>query len=143
MSGYSVRRASAVLMGGPCCESSIVRSVRGKSKRGRTRRLACEPFGGATESRMGRMSISQHDSPLGRWTRALYVPEGPLAKHVELFWHVAGRALFARDRRLPTGNAHVLFNLGTPAVLFGREPHKPPRTKATSRNTDQNTSFIE
>lgn len=32
---------------------------------------ACELFQRATECAMGRTAISQHDSPLGRWTRSL------------------------------------------------------------------------
>jgi AraC-like DNA-binding protein len=70
---------------------------------------------------MGRSTVSQHDSPLGHWTRALYFPDPPLAAHVEMFWYVAGRADFARDRRLPTGKTHLLFNLGDAPTLFARE----------------------
>jgi AraC-like DNA-binding protein len=70
---------------------------------------------------MGRSTVSQHDSPLGRWTRALYFPDPPLAAHVEMFWYVAGRADFARDRRLPTGKTHLLFNLGDAPSLFARD----------------------
>ena len=55
---------------------------------------------------MGRTTVSPHDSPLGRWSRALYFPGPPLADYVEMFWYVAGRADFARDRRLPTGKTH-------------------------------------
>ena len=32
---------------------------------------ACELFQRTTECAMGRPTISQHDSPLGRWTRSL------------------------------------------------------------------------
>jgi AraC-like DNA-binding protein len=92
---------------------------------------------------MGRMTVIEHDSPLGRWTRALCVPAPPLAQHVEVFWHVAGRASYARDRRLPSGRAHLLFNLGTPALLFSREPDAAPRSFPTCWIAGQAESFIE
>lgn len=92
---------------------------------------------------MGRIAIMQHDSPLGRWTRALCIPDAPLSEHVEMFWHVSGRANFARDRRLPTGHAHLLFNLGAPPTLFARDPGAAPRTFPTCWLAGQSESFIE
>lgn len=92
---------------------------------------------------MGKSTIIEHDSPLGCWSRALYVPDDPLARHVEILWHVAGRAHFARDRRLPSGRAHLLFNLGAPALLFGREPREATRSFATCWIAGQSGSFIE
>jgi AraC-like DNA-binding protein len=92
---------------------------------------------------MGRVAISHHDSPLGRWTRAFYFPDPPLAKHVHLFWHVSGRANYLRDRRLPTGNAHLLFNLGAAPTLFAREPGGPARAFPTCWIAGQSERFIE
>lgn len=92
---------------------------------------------------MGRTAISQHDSPLGRWTRALYFPDAPLAEHVEIFWYVSGRANYTRDRRLPTGRTHLLFNLGTPPVLFDRDPAAPPRAFPTCWLAGQHDTYIE
>ena len=91
---------------------------------------------------MGRTLITHHDSPLGRWTRAFYFPARPLSDHIELFWHVSGRANFARDRRLPTGNAHLLFNLGTPPTLFARND-APARVFPTCWLAGQSENFIE
>jgi AraC-like DNA-binding protein len=92
---------------------------------------------------MGRTAISQHDSPLGRWTRAFYFPDPPLADHVQLFWHVRGCANYLRDRRLPTGNAHLLFNLGAAPTLFARESGGPSRSFPTCWLAGQSESFIE
>ncbi len=92
---------------------------------------------------MGRSAITQHDSPLGRWTRALYFPDPPLAEHIDLFWYVSGRANYARDRRLPSGHAHLLFNLGTPPLLFDRDPAAAPRAFPTCWISGQQESYIE
>jgi len=105
--------------------------------------VACRASKPATECRMARTAISQHDSPLGRWTRAFYFPDLPLADHVQLFWHVSGRANYLRDRRLPTGNAHLLFNLGAAPTLFAREPEGPSRSFPTCWLAGQSESFIE
>ncbi len=92
---------------------------------------------------MGRSAITHHDSPLGRWTRALYFPEGPLAAHVDMFWYVAGRANYERDRRLPTGRTHLLFNLGSPPSLFGRGDDAAPRVFPTCWIAGQQDTYIE
>jgi AraC-like DNA-binding protein len=92
---------------------------------------------------MGRSAITQHDSPLGRWTRAFYFPDAPLGAHVDLFWYVAGRANYARDRRLPTGRTHLLFNLGTPPFLFDRDPAAAPRAFPTCWLAGQHDTWIE
>lgn len=92
---------------------------------------------------MGRSAITHHDSPLGRWTRAFYFPDAPLAPHVELFWYVAGRANYERDRRLPTGRTHLLFNLGTPPLLFDRDAKKAPRAFPTCWIAGQHDTYIE
>ena len=92
---------------------------------------------------MGRSLVTRHDSPLGHWTRALYFPDAPLAAHVEMFWYVAGRADYARDRRLPTGRTHLLFNLGAPPLLFDRDPSRAPRTFPTCWIAGQQESWIE
>ena len=92
---------------------------------------------------MGRSAISRHDSPLGRWTRAFYFPDAPLAAHVDLFWYVAGRANFTRDRRLPTGRTHLLFNLGSPALLFERDANATTREFPTCWIAGQHDTYIE
>jgi AraC-like DNA-binding protein len=92
---------------------------------------------------MGRSAVSHHDSALGRWTRAFYFPDPPLADHVQLFWHVSGHANYMRDRRLPTGNAHLLFNLGAAPTLFAREHGGPSRSFPTCWLAGQSQSFIE
>ena len=92
---------------------------------------------------MARTAISQHDSPLGRWTRAFYFPDPPLADHVQLFWHVSGRASYLRDRRLPTGNAHLLFNLGAAPTLFARQSGAASRSFPTCWLAGQSETFIE
>lgn len=92
---------------------------------------------------MGRHVETQHDSPLGRWTRALYFPDAPLAAHVDLFWFVAGRADYERDRRLPNGRTHLLFNLGTPPSLFARDGAAPARTFPTCWIAGQHDTYIE
>jgi AraC-like DNA-binding protein len=95
------------------------------------------------ECGMGRTIVSQHDSPLGRWTRALYFPNPPLAAHVEMFWYVTGRADFARDRRLPTGKTHLLINLGDAPTLFSRETGDIARRFPTCWISGQQHSYIE
>jgi AraC-like DNA-binding protein len=92
---------------------------------------------------MGRTLISRHDSPLGQWTRALHFPEPPLAAHVEMFWFVAGRADFTRDRRLPNGKTHLLFNLGDAPTLFSRDASKEARRFPTCWISGQHESYIE
>jgi AraC-like DNA-binding protein len=92
---------------------------------------------------MGRSTVMQHNSALGRWTRALYFPDAPLAAHVDLFWYVSGHVDYTRDRRLPTGRTHLLFNLGSPAILFGRDPATAPRQFPTCWISGQQQSFIE
>ena len=92
---------------------------------------------------MGRSAVSRHDSPLGRWTRAFYFPEGALTGHVDLFWYVAGRANFTRDRRLPTGRTHLLFNLGTPALLFERNAEASVREFPTCWIAGQHDTYLE
>ena len=91
---------------------------------------------------MGRTVTTYHDSPLGRWTRAFHFPSPPLSDHIELFWHVSGQANFARDRRLPTGNAHLLFNLGSAPTLFARDDG-PERSFPTCWIAGQSENFIE
>jgi AraC-like DNA-binding protein len=92
---------------------------------------------------MGRSVISVHESPLGRWTRTLYFPDAPLASYVGMCWHVEGRASYARDRRLPVGRAHLLFNLGTPPLLFGRDAVTEPRSFPTCWIAGQHESYLE
>lgn len=92
---------------------------------------------------MGRTIVAQHDSTLGRWTRQLYFPDPPLSQHVDMFWHVKGRAHYQRDRRLPTGNAHLLFNLGAPPSLFPRQRGGATQTFPTCWIAGQCQSFIE
>lgn len=60
-----------------------------------------------------------------------------------MFWFVAGRADFARDRRLPNGKTHLLFNLGTAPTLFPRDLHGSARTFPTCWISGQHESYIE
>ena len=92
---------------------------------------------------MGRSAISRHDSPLRRWTRAFHFPDAPLAAHVDLFWYVAGRANVTRDRRLPTGRTHLLFNLGSPARLFERDANATTRAFPTCCIAGQHDTYLE
>jgi AraC-like DNA-binding protein len=92
---------------------------------------------------MGRTLVSRHDSPLGQWTRAIYFPDQPLASSVEMMWFVAGRTQFARDRRLPEGKPHLLFNLGDAPTLFARESGRGARKFPTCWVSGQQQSFIE
>jgi len=92
---------------------------------------------------MGRTLLSRHDSPLGQWTRALYFPDGALAPHVEMLWYVSGRTAFVRDRRLPNGRTHVLFNLGDDQFLFPRDAAEAPQRFATSWISGQQERFID
>jgi len=93
---------------------------------------------------MARTVVMHNDSALGRWSRALYFPDPPLDAHVEMLWFVAGRANYARDRRLPTGRAHLLFNLGSPPTLFARAGGRSAdRTFATCWIAGQCESYIE
>ena len=92
---------------------------------------------------MERTVVMYHDSPLGRWVRALYFPARPLAEHVQMLWYVSGRANYARDRRLPTGNAHLLFNLGSPPLLFERKPPGATRRFPTAWIAGQSSTYIE
>jgi AraC-like DNA-binding protein len=89
------------------------------------------------------MATAHHDSPLGRWTRALYFPDPPLSDHVEVLWHVSGRTRFSRDRRLPTGSAHLLFNLRSPPLLFARTAQGRARAFPTCWIAGQCESYIE
>ncbi len=73
----------------------------------------------------------------------MYFPDPPLAAFVEVLWFVAGRAHFARDRRLPTGKAHLLFNLGAAPTLFSpRERRRRPPLSHLLVSGQQN-SYIE
>ena len=92
---------------------------------------------------MGRTLVSHHDSPLGQWTRALYFPTGALAAHVEMLWYVAGRTEFVRDRRLPEGKTHLLFNLGTAPTLFARDAAQAAQSFPTCWISGQQHSYIE
>jgi AraC-like DNA-binding protein len=92
---------------------------------------------------MGRTLVSRHDSPLGQWTRAIYFPDQPLASSVQMMWFVSGRTQFARDRRLPEGKPHLLFNLGDAPTLFAREPGGGARKFPTCWVSGQQRSFIE
>jgi AraC-like DNA-binding protein len=92
---------------------------------------------------MGRSVVTVHDSPLGRWTRALYFLDAPLAAYVGMCWHVDGRASYARDRRLPAGRAHLLFNLGTPPLLFARDAATAPRPFPTCWIAGQHETYLE
>ncbi len=65
-----------------------------------------------------RIDVSTHDSGLGRWTRAIAVPDGLLAGAVGALWWVEGRTAFAADRRLPTTDSHLLFSFGEPQRLL-------------------------
>jgi len=90
---------------------------------------------------MSRILLDRHDSPLGQWVRALCMPDGALAQHVEMLWYVSGSTAFARDRRLPNGRTHVLFNLGEPQYLFPRDG--APQRFDTSWISGQQEGFIE
>jgi AraC-like DNA-binding protein len=92
---------------------------------------------------MGRTAVSHHDSPLGQWTRAMYFPDPPLAACVEMLWYVAGRAHFGRDRRLPAGKAHLLFNLGAAPTLFSRAANGADRRFPTCWISGQQNSYFE
>jgi len=94
-------------------------------------------------SGMGRTVVIRHDSPLGQWTRALYFPDAPLASCVEMLWYVAGRTAFAKDRRLPEGKTHLLFNLGDAPTLFARDARIAPRKFPTSWIAGQQHSYLE
>jgi len=92
---------------------------------------------------MGKTIVSRHDSPLGQWTRAIYFPDPPLASSVEMLWFVAGRTQFVRDRRLPEGKPHLLFNLGDAPTLFARDPARAPRKFPTCWVSGQQQSYLE
>jgi len=81
---------------------------------------------------MHRILVEVHDSPLGRWTRALCFLAPPLDRHVAMLWYVAGTADYARDRRLPNGQAHLLFNLASPPSLLSRDGTERDREFPTS-----------
>jgi AraC-like DNA-binding protein len=92
---------------------------------------------------MHRILVEVHDSPLGRWTRALCFLAPPLDRHVAMLWYVAGTADYARDRRLPNGQAHLLFNLASPPSLLARVPAEGERRFPTSWLSGQQSEYLE
>lgn len=65
-----------------------------------------------THAIANRVSVHQHDSPLGRWTVATCQPTPALAGMVSALWFGEGRVSYARDRILPSGQSQLLINLG-------------------------------
>lgn len=92
---------------------------------------------------MAQTIVSRHDSPLGQWTRAVCFPDPPLASSVEMLWFVAGRTQFVRDRRLPEGKTHLLFNLGDAPTLFARDASRATRKFPTCWISGQQQSYLE
>lgn len=61
--------------------------------------------------------VSEHDSPLGRWTITVLEPAALLRGIVRTIWHGEGRVAYVRDRILPGAQSYLLFNLGPPQYL--------------------------
>jgi AraC-like DNA-binding protein len=68
-----------------------------------------------------RVVEERHDSPLGRWSIVLAVPEGPLQEQVEAVWASAGAGVFTEEEILPRSRTEVLFSLGERHCLRDRE----------------------
>ena len=59
---------------------------------------------------MPAIQVSQHDSPLGRWTYSEWRPPA-LAEFVELIWETRGTTNEPQDRHFPHGMFELLLNL--------------------------------
>ena len=55
--------------------------------------------------------IERHDSPLGRWLLARWVP-ARLAGVVEEIWFFEGRLTVLRERHFPNGRLSLVIQLG-------------------------------
>jgi|CXWL01.1.fsa_nt_gi AraC-like DNA-binding protein len=72
-----------------------------------------------------RLQIAIHDSPLGRWTVAVWRPAPRLDELVATMWFGEGQVSYARDRILPSAQSQLLINLGPPQYRI--EPGPPER----------------
>jgi AraC-like DNA-binding protein len=79
-----------------------------------------------------RIRIHREDGPLGAWMVALCRPHPALAELVANYWYGEGRVSYARDRILPSGQAHLLINLGP--TQYRIEPG-PPERRVPFRDT--------
>lgn len=67
-----------------------------------------------------RISVDDHDSPLGAWSHRAYRPPH-LAGAVEKLWHSEGALAHRGERLLPSATAELLVILGDPFRVVG--PH--------------------
>lgn len=65
-----------------------------------------------SDSAHSRLQVHQHDTPLGRWTVAVWQPAPALAGVVAAMWYGAGAVSYQRDRILPSAQSQLLINLG-------------------------------
>ena len=91
----------------------------------------------------GRLIVQRHDSPLGRWTLAVLLPQQRLADAVEFLWCVEGGNAYEVARILPRGNAHLMFNLGAPQRLLDIHGVQAPQLFREAWFSGQQQRFLD
>lgn len=91
----------------------------------------------------GRLIVQRHDSPLGKWTLAVLLPQPRLADAVEFLWCVEGGNAHEVARILPRGNAHLMFNLGAPQRLLDIHGVRAPRLFRDAWFSGQQQTFLD
>ena len=86
---------------------------------------------GATPRQHPRLQVFQHDTPLGRWSVAVWQPAAALAGIVATMWYGEGAVSYQRDRILPSGQSQLLINLGP--LQYRIEPG-PPEARVAFRD---------
>lgn len=91
----------------------------------------------------GRLIVQRHESPLGRWTLAVLLPQPRLADAVEFLWCVEGGNAYEVARILPRGNAHLMFNLGAPQRLLDIHGVQAPQLFREAWISGQQQRFLD
>lgn len=90
----------------------------------------------------GRLIVQRHDSPLGRWTLAVLLPQPRLADAVEFLWCVEGGNAYEvahpAARQRPT-----LFNLGAPQRLLDIHGVRAPQLFREAWISGQQQRFLD
>jgi len=70
-----------------------------------------------------RLRTITHRSPLGHWSVSVWQVDSRLRDSVASLWFGEGRLAYQRDRILPSGQSHLLINVGPPQYRI--EPGPP------------------
>ena len=70
-----------------------------------------------------RLLRTHHDSALGRWSSAVWLPEPPLSGEVLSIWQSDAWINYRREKILPHGGVDLIFNLGPSQSLLDNDDY--------------------